>query len=436
MNFYLRSTRFSIIGSALLLNFLVLGFFLANKHITILVWPCSCGSLLHAGYFLGLYTLSFRHGTSYRHKIAFMTVSIMLFFFFWVQLFLKFFPSSSKENVAMALWETHPPIEVGLTWVFTYVGTLFPWYKKYKKRIKKHLIWSSMANTLCAGLLGHLLVGGGMYVAQGSTLVLIGGNCLGYILATMILGSVLYITNRFWNFLPIYRKKKAPERAFWSFQFFLMCFCGACLFSGLYIVKHLNMFEMGITAALFTYMFTFIFSDVLSEVYGHTSTKLAIWAGWLTNISLLIIVLLLGTLPCHPDSPGDNVLFQKTFKLVASTVVASMLAYFVSQFLDIYLFAKLKKKTKGHHLWLRNNVATIISQLVDTVIFFAVHVFLIELFLLEAGDRSHWAWWNITMNEYLGKVLLALLDTPFVYLLIYMTRRWNRAKLNRLGEAV
>ena len=81
-------------------------------------------------------------------------------------------------------------------------------------------------------------------------------------------------------------------------------------------------------------------------------------------------------------------------------------------------------------------MATIVSQLVDTLVFFAVHVFLIELLLLESGARSHWAWWHITMNEYLGKVVLALLDTPIVYLLIHITRRWNRAKLNELGEAV
>ena len=85
------------------------------------------------------------------------------------------------------------------------------------------------------------------------------------------------------------------------------------------------MFKMGITVALFTYVFTFIFSDVLLEVYGTVSTRMAIWAGWFTNISLLIIVLLLGSLPCHPDSPGDNALFRQTFKLVASTVGASML---------------------------------------------------------------------------------------------------------------
>lgn len=401
-----------------------------------LMWPCSCGALLHAGYFLGLYILSFRYGTAYQHKIALMTIGVMLFFFFWLELFLTLFPSSSKENVQIALWETQPPVEIILTWGCTYLGTLIPWYKQYVKRIKKNLISSAVGNTLCAGLLGHLLAGGILYLIGKSSWGLIWGDLLGYILAAVLLGITLYITNRIWNFLPVYRKKKAPARIFWSFQFFLMCFCGACLFSGLYIIKVLAMFQMGITAALFTYVFTFVFSDVLSEVYGHVSTKLAIWAGWFTNISLLIIVLLLGSLPCHPDSPGDNVLFQQTFKLVASTVCASMLAYFVSQFLDIYLFAKLKKRTKGRHLWLRNNVATIISQLVDTMVFFAAHVLLIELFSFELGSRSHWAWWHITVNEYFGKVLLALLDTPFVYLLIHITRRWNGAKLNELGEAV
>lgn len=85
--------------------------------------------------------------------------------------------------------------------------------------------------------------------------------------------------------------------------------------------------------------------------------------------------------------------------------MASMIAYLISQTNDVYLFAFFGKITKGKHKWLRNNLSTMTSQLIDTVIFITI------------------AFWGIVPNllimivsQYILKLIIALCDTPFFYI--------------------
>jgi uncharacterized integral membrane protein (TIGR00697 family) len=93
-------------------------------------------------------------------------------------------------------------------------------------------------------------------------------------------------------------------------------------------------------------------------------------------------------------------------------VLGSLLAYLISQRVDVYVFHYIKARTQGRHLWLRNNLSTLISQALDTVIYGLV------------------VWWGVVdlevamalaLSKYFFKVLIALIDTPFIYL----ARNWN-----------
>jgi hypothetical protein len=91
-----------------------------------------------------------------------------------------------------------------------------------------------------------------------------------------------------------------------------------------------------------------------------------------------------------------------------------MIAYLTAQFIDIKIFHFWKKLTKGKHLWLRNNGSTIISQLVDTAT---------VLFLLCFSGVIEWSrFWILLENGFLFKVLIALLDTPIIYGVIYILK--------------
>ena len=88
-----------------------------------------------------------------------------------------------------------------------------------------------------------------------------------------------------------------------------------------------------------------------------------------------------------------------------------MIAYLTAQFIDIRVFHFWKNLTKGKHLWLRNNGSTIVSQLVDTAT--------VLLLLCFAGAIEWSRFWILLENGFLFKVIVAIIDTPIIYAVIY-----------------
>ena len=117
------------------------------------------------------------------------------------------------------------------------------------------------------------------------------------------------------------------------------------------------------------------------------------------------------------------VLFSEVFGLTGVAVGASMLAYLLAQFIDIRVFHFWKRLTKGKHLWLRNNGSTFTSQLVDTAT---------VLGLLCSVGAIEWDKFGILLlNGFLFKVLMAMIDTP----VLYMTTAYIRKRFNlKFGE--
>ena len=95
------------------------------------------------------------------------------------------------------------------------------------------------------------------------------------------------------------------------------------------------------------------------------------------------------------------------FGFMPRVVLASMAAYLVSQWHDVWAFNFWKKKTGGRFLWLRNNLSTLVSQLLDSVIFCVIAF----VGVFESG-----VWVQILVTTYVFKVIVAVLDTPFIYL--------------------
>ena len=113
-------------------------------------------------------------------------------------------------------------------------------------------------------------------------------------------------------------------------------------------------------------------------------------------------------------------MFNQVFGLTGIAVAASMLAYLLAQFIDVKLYHFWKTLTRGKHLWLRNNASTVCSQLVDTAT--------VLLLLCTAGAID----WNkfgiLLLNGFLFKVLVALFDTPILYLLVWRARKVFKLK--------
>ena len=124
-------------------------------------------------------------------------------------------------------------------------------------------------------------------------------------------------------------------------------------------------------------------------------------------------------------SPINDATFSNVFGLTGIAVGASMLAYLLAQFIDIRIFHFWKKLTNGKHLWLRNNASTFSSQLVDTAT--------VLVLLCLAGGIAWDKFWVLLLNGFLFKVIMALIDTPILYIVINLIRK--RFKL-QVGEEI
>lgn len=137
--------------------------------------------------------------------------------------------------------------------------------------------------------------------------------------------------------------------------------------------------------------------------------------GIFASLFSLGIIYIANHAPAIENSPVDDVLFTKVFGQTALAVFASMTAYLTAQYIDIQVYHFWKKVTKGKMLWLRNNFSTITSQAVDT---FSV------LLLLCLFEILPWSiFWKLFISGFVFKLMVALLDTPLMYLSVYLFKK-------------
>ena len=96
-----------------------------------------------------------------------------------------------------------------------------------------------------------------------------------------------------------------------------------------------------------------------------------------------------------------------------------MIAYLISQYFDVWFFSYLKKITSEKYLWLRNNLSTIVSSLVDNTVF--------SIFAWILLNPEPVSIYNVIMiyifGTYLLRILIALLDTPFIYIVRFFIKK-------------
>lgn len=182
------------------------------------------------------------------------------------------------------------------------------------------------------------------------------------------------------------------------------------------------------------YPMTFLCTDFISELYGRRRANTVVWIGLILNLWVVGILWLGGRLPGFEgvdpttgkialDAAGRLPVFYEVRALAFGAVTASMIAYLVAQFVDVYVFHFWKRLTRGKHLWLRNNGSTLVSQLVDTTaVILITHFYAHALPISDALPL----WPQLLMfiaTGYAFKLVAALVDTvPFMLGTRYLVR--------------
>ena len=184
-----------------------------------------------------------------------------------------------------------------------------------------------------------------------------------------------------------------------------------------------RLFELSV--GILPYPITFLITDLISEIYGQKRANEVVIAGIFASFFSIGILLVASAAPAIPSSPIDDTTFTQVFSLSPLAVLASMIAYLSAQFVDIRIYHFWKKLTRGKHLWLRNNFSTFASQIIDS----ATVILLLCLF----GVLPWSLFWGLTLSSIVFKILVAAIDSPFLYLFVGMFRR--RFKLKE-GEEI
>ena len=183
------------------------------------------------------------------------------------------------------------------------------------------------------------------------------------------------------------------------------------------------------------YPVTFLCTDFICEIYGRRRASFVVMLGAGINLWVMGILWLGGVLPGPPNEPHAGAFFAVR-ELAFGAVTASMVAYLVSQLVDVRLFHFWKRVTQGRHLWLRNNGSTLLSQLVDTTAVILVTHFLSGALPLQE-DRALWPQLlTFIAAGYSFKLVVALLDTVPFYVGVHYLCRYLRLPIAHSFSAV
>ena len=162
------------------------------------------------------------------------------------------------------------------------------------------------------------------------------------------------------------------------------------------------------SVGILPYPITFIVTDIVSEIYGRRKANQLVWSGIIASLFMLIVISIADSTKAIEGSQVTDQMFHTVFGFAIAAVSSSMIAYSIAQFIDVRLFHFWKKKTKGKHLWLRNNASTITSQCLDTFTVLAV--------LCYFGVIPWNLFGMLFLNGFLFKIFFAAFDTPIIYI--------------------
>ena len=169
------------------------------------------------------------------------------------------------------------------------------------------------------------------------------------------------------------------------------------------------------SAGIIPFPLTFVLTDVVNEFYGKHGARRLTYAGLAAAVFVWAVINLALALPTSPDSPIPDAVFRGAFGTSSRLYVASLTAYMIGQLLDITIFGALRRVTGHRFIWLRATGSTVLSQMIDS--FTVSFVFLV-------GTRPLGFVFGNAVNNYLGKLAMAVLLTPLIYLGHAVFTRW------------
>lgn len=190
------------------------------------------------------------------------------------------------------------------------------------------------------------------------------------------------------------------------------------IIANIQVIQTVELFGLVATLGNIVYASSFLVTDILSENYGKEEAKKAVWIGFFSLISMTLLMnlaLLFAPLKGDEFAGIAHDATSTIFSLMPRIAIASLAAYMLSQRHDVWAYHFWSKRfPKDNQIWLRNNLSTAVSQLIDSTLFVLIAFW---------GVFETSVLWEIFLTTYFLKFIVAAADTPFVY--------WGKSIFNK-----
>ena len=160
---------------------------------------------------------------------------------------------------------------------------------------------------------------------------------------------------------------------------------------------------------------SYIIGDVLTEVYGYANARRVIWTGFAALLFMAFMSAVVVALPPAADWPGQEA-YEFVFGNSWRIVLASMVAFWVGEFANSFVLAKLKVLTAGRFLWMRTIGSTVVGQGLDSLIFYPLAFYGLAGWPIEQL-------WQVVLSQWLIKTAWEALLTPVTYAVVGFLKR-------------
>ncbi len=206
---------------------------------------------------------------------------------------------------------------------------------------------------------------------------------------------------------------QTPQRAYRHLDTITVAFVAVLMISNVVSTKPVILGPFTFDGGTILFPLSYIFGDVLTEVYGYRRSRRVIWSGFGATALMAAIFMLVGALPAAPDWPHQEA-YRAILGMTPRIVIASLLAYFLGEFSNSWVLAKMKILTQGRWLWMRTIASTLVGEGVDTLFFVLIAFY---------GVWPNALLLTIILSNYIFKCGVEAAVTPLTYRVVNGLKR-------------
>lgn len=179
-------------------------------------------------------------------------------------------------------------------------------------------------------------------------------------------------------------------------------------------------YQFNASVAIIILPLIYTINDVIVEVLGKERARSVVRSGLLVVFLIFIFSIISTSLPPSMRFAKSEPAYEAVFKLSARIAAASLIAFIVSEFTDVFIFVKLREKLGKKALWFRNNASNFISEGLDTIIFMTLAFYALD----KSFDANFVFLTSLILPYWFLKCVMSVIETPFAYLGV----KWLKSK--------